>query len=134
MILYFYHWGDECKMQVKEIPKKIYDLQISSIKLVEDISEDKLKKKHYSDKVMLKITQEVDEEGKKLFKNQNEREAEFAQRLLVDSMFNEMDSELRVKEVRMRKEKYLIDYYSNILKILPFRDAEIEEIENGDFD
>jgi hypothetical protein len=119
-------------VKIRDIPKKIYDLQISNIKLVEDISEEKLKKKHYCDKVMLIITQEVDNEGKKAYKNQNEREAEFAQRLLMDNEFNKLDTELRTKEIRMKKEKFLIEYYSNVLKILPFKDVELEEIDDGD--
>jgi len=116
-------------MKSVEVPKKIYKLQVETIKLAEEIYNAKIEKKDYSDKILIEINNETID-GKKKFKNQIERNIEFSRRVLSDSDYLKLEDNIRLSDIRLKKLRYFIDYYNNMLKILPYSEVEIEELEH----
>lgn len=95
----------EMKMEMLSIPEKMYNLELEILNISNEILDKKEFIKNTSTSLLLEITKEVDEKGKKLYANQTERESELSKRLLNESGYNEVENSLSIldRKISMKK-------------------------------
>lgn len=95
----------EMKQQMLDIPEKIYNLELEILNISNEILDKKEFIKNTSTSLLLEITKEVDEKGKKVYANQTERESELNKRLLNESEYNEVENSLSLldRKISMKK-------------------------------